>query len=102
MKRVSRRYLFSLATGLFAFIPAVGYLASAPHAFAFVPCDNVEFIVCEDTEPVCGDFDNPGTYVWYNKQVCYDDRVGNNDAGICYYTYEATEEECNPNDPGGC
>lgn len=94
MKLFSRRQLLKVGASLFAFIPSIHYLMSAPKANAFVPCDNEEFIVCVYYETVCEDYDCLGYNTYYAVEECYDERVGQTDEGICYYTFTNTGTRC--------
>lgn len=90
MNRFSRRQILKVGAGLIAFVPAFRELASAPTAFAYVPCDDPEFIDCRYYETECANYDCWEYNTWYVVDECYDTR---NDE-ICYYTFDNTGERC--------
>lgn len=90
MKHFSRRRLLKVGAGLVAFVPAIRYLASAPKAFAYVPCEDTEFISCSYYETECANYDCQIQNHYYRVEECVDDR--NNE--ICYYTYTNTGQTC--------
>ncbi len=95
MKRLSRRQVMKVGASLFAFVPAIRYLASTPTAFAIdEECENPEYIVCVPDGTECANYDCWSYNTIYNVEMCYDERYGKTNQGICYYTYTNTGRRC--------
>ncbi|MEO6892759.1 MAG: hypothetical protein ABI456_23580, partial [Ktedonobacteraceae bacterium] len=71
------------------------YLASTPTAFAIdEECENPEYIVCVPDGTECANYDCWSYNTIYNVEMCYDERYGKTNQGICYYTYTNTGRRC--------
>ena len=90
MKLFSRRQFAKLGASLFAFVPAIGYLAASPKTFADDTCDNIEFIVCTYVETECANYDCLEYNTLYDVSECVDERSG----VVCYYTFDNTNVRC--------
>jgi hypothetical protein len=77
IKRFSRRSAIKVIGGLFAFVPAVKYLASASDVFAYVPCDDPSHVSCY-WQTVCADPNCRGWKTWWKFEYCTDTRNGQN------------------------
>jgi hypothetical protein len=89
-KLFTRRILVKTLSGLFAFIPAIKYLADASPAFAVYEC---EYTICGAYNPPiweCMDPECTGRYTWYQFQGCMDAYTGN----FCFNVWVDSEQEC--------
>lgn len=77
IKVFSRRTAMKIVAGLFAFVPAIKYLADSPDAFAYVPCTRPSAVSCS-WQTVCADPNCTGRKTWWKFEYCIDLNTGDN------------------------
>ncbi len=86
----SRRRFVQLGASLFAFVPAIKYLAQPPLAFARADLEECEEVECDMQEIDCANYDCWDYNTYYEVFYCYDYQTG----VLCYPYFYNTGEPC--------